>query len=132
MENLDNSTRAKGDSSQTLNPSLYLAIYDSDLGMLEALEKGYTRMILINAIGVTGINLGLKYRQAIDSEPAYDYDLSMSTVPSMELACDTSSKASSSYPCHASLFIQIPTFDRKIVHQSRSLTWAVSQPTLAT
>lgn len=130
--NLDNSTRAMDDSSQALNPSLYLAIHDSDLGMLEALEKGYTRMILINANGVTGINLGLKYRQAIGSEPAYDYDLSISSVPSMQLVCDTSSTAFSSYPCHASLFIQIPTFDRKIVQQSKSLTWAVSQPNLAT
>ncbi|KAF2138606.1 uncharacterized protein K452DRAFT_89052 [Aplosporella prunicola CBS 121167] len=119
-----NSTQAFFDSSQNLQPSIWVAIYDRKFTLKQALEKGYTRMILINANGMTAINLGLEYRQALNEEPAYDYSLSISTIPAQDLVCDVSSrKQTASGPCHTSLFLQIPTFDRRISLQSYAMKW---------
>ena len=52
-----------------------MAVYDPSLGILEALEKGYSRMILVNANGDSSVNLGLQYRQEMGHTRAYDYSM---------------------------------------------------------
>ena len=42
----------------------------------------------------------------------------------MNLVCDVNDVKA--YPCHITLFIQIPTFDRTIVSQRMSMSWTVS------
>ena len=41
--------------------------------MMEALERGYSRMVLISANGDSSVNLGLQYRQEMGHTHAYDY-----------------------------------------------------------
>lgn len=117
------------DSSWLLSPSLWIAIYDPTLNLQEALENGYTRMILVNANGMTAINLGLNYRQVFNASPAYDYDLSISTIPAMTLVCDLGSTTQpASGPCHISLFLQIPSFTRQMSLMSYAMSWTVDFP----
>ena len=50
-----------------------MAIYDPSLDLTDALQTGYTSMVLINANGDNSINLGLRYRKIRGHPPAYDY-----------------------------------------------------------
>ncbi|KAL8718704.1 MAG: hypothetical protein Q9181_008165, partial [Wetmoreana brouardii] len=68
-----NTSQSLADSYATQSPSLWLAIYDPQLNLADALRKGYTRMVLNAANGNNAINLGLTYRQAPNYPPAYDY-----------------------------------------------------------
>ncbi|KAK0615677.1 hypothetical protein B0T17DRAFT_510258 [Bombardia bombarda] len=77
-------------SSRSLSPSIWVAIYDPTLTLEEAFANGYTRMVLINANGIAAINLGLNQRQTLGKALAYDYQLSISTIPSLKLNCDVS------------------------------------------
>ena len=54
-----------------------MVINDPSLSMIDALARGYSRMVLINANGDSSINLGLQYRQKIGHIPAYDYCMSL-------------------------------------------------------
>ncbi|KAI4251489.1 MAG: hypothetical protein LQ352_004817, partial [Teloschistes flavicans] len=110
------------DSKATQSPSLWLAIYDPQLDLTDALKMGYTRMILIAANGDNAINLGLRYRQAPNQPPAYDYEVSLSSNQDLDIVCDTS-PGKYVHPCHVTLFIQIPTFERKVVMQSPVMRW---------
>lgn len=53
-----------------------MAVYDPSLEVTDALQRGYSRMVLISANGDSSINLGLQYRQEMGSIPAYDYSVS--------------------------------------------------------
>lgn len=110
-------------------------------------------MVLISANGDSSINLGLQYRREMGSTtPAYDYGktvprhsfmplahchvhqnplihlaptaLGISTVPNLNFVCNTASR--DSYPCHITLFLQMPTFDRTTVTESAVMDWMVS------
>ncbi|KAK0735324.1 hypothetical protein B0T21DRAFT_411962 [Apiosordaria backusii] len=118
-----NTSQALVDSSRVLSPSLWIAVYDPTLTVQEALENGYTRMVLINANGMTALNLGLNYREALGKAPAYDYQLSISTIPSMDLQCDTSDPKGASGPCFLSLFVQFPSFERQVSRQDVAMKW---------
>ncbi|KAK3324391.1 hypothetical protein B0T19DRAFT_229532 [Cercophora scortea] len=118
-----NSSKARDDSSHVLSPSLWLAIYDPTLTLDQALDAGYTRMVLINANGIVAINLGLSQREALNRKPAYDYQLSVSTIPASDLLCDVASSVHQSGPCFLSLFLTFPTFDRQVSRQSFELSW---------
>ena len=72
----DNATFSLKTSSQEQAPSLYMAVYDPSLAMEDALQRGYSRMVLIGANGDSSVNLGLQYRQEMDYAPAYDYSVS--------------------------------------------------------
>ena len=72
----DNATLSLKTSSQEQNPSLYMALYDPSLSLNDALDRGYSRMVLITANGDSSINLGLQYRQEESYNPAYDYSMS--------------------------------------------------------
>lgn len=50
-------------------------------------------------------------------------DITLSTNQNLNIVCDTSNNYIRH--CHVTLFIQIPTFDRKIVLLQPVLTWAV-------
>jgi hypothetical protein len=63
----DNSSKANADNGYTPSPGLSLAIYDPSLNLSYALNNGYTRMVDINASGMTSINLGLRVRRDIKS-----------------------------------------------------------------
>jgi hypothetical protein len=104
-----------------LSPSLWIAIYDPTLNFTDALANGYTRMVLINANGMTAINLGLNRRQAPNTSPAYDYQLSVSTIPAASVDC----AAGSTTRCHISLFLQFPSFDRQNSRLGVAMEWEV-------
>jgi hypothetical protein len=112
--------------SSTVNPSLFIAVYDPTLGLREAFETGYTRMSLINANGIVAVNIGLQVRQGLDGNSAYDYILGLSSSPTRDLVCDTSSATTYQYPCYVSLFVQIPNFDRTIITTTKAMEWLVS------
>ncbi|KFY75442.1 hypothetical protein V499_04567 [Pseudogymnoascus sp. VKM F-103] len=118
----DDSSKALSDSSMLLSPSLWIAIYDPTLDLASALENGYTRMVLINANGLTAINLGLNRRQAPNTSPAYDYKLSVSTIPAAGVNCGATSTGSTA-PCHISLFLQFPSFDRQNSRLGVEMKW---------
>ncbi|KAM0800056.1 hypothetical protein BDR22DRAFT_259890 [Usnea florida] len=118
-----NATFSLKTSSQEQAPSLYMAVYDPNLSLTDALQRGYSRLVLIGANGDSSINLGLQYRQEMGYNPAYDYTLGISTVPNLNLVCNTASNES--YPCHITLFLQMPTFDRTIMLEKPAMGWLV-------
>ncbi|KAH8693222.1 hypothetical protein BGW36DRAFT_36472 [Talaromyces proteolyticus] len=90
-----------------------------------ALKNGYTRMTLVNANGMTAINLGHNYRQASGRVPAYDCGLSISTMPATELVCDLGSiTVPATGPCHISLFVQIPSLTIQTSLLTNAMGWA--------
>ncbi|KAF3012199.1 hypothetical protein E8E14_008432 [Neopestalotiopsis sp. 37M] len=105
------SEKAFKDSFSHLSPSLWLAIWDSGLSLQESLEYGYTRLQLIDALGASSISLGLRYREEPKKTSAYDYELTLSTVPATNMTCDTSSDEYYG-PCHITIILQYPTFQR--------------------
>ncbi|KAL8659517.1 MAG: hypothetical protein Q9202_007086 [Teloschistes flavicans] len=103
-----NASQSLADSKATQSPSLWLAIYDPQLDLTDALKMGYTR---------------LRYRQAPNQPPAYDYaEVSLSSNQDLDIVCDTS-PGKYVHPCHVTLFIQIPTFERKVIMQSPVMRW---------
>lgn len=95
------------------------------LSLEESLEYGYTRLQLIDASSMLSISLDLRRMELLDRKDAYEYRLtSISSVPSSRLTCDLSS----SYygPCHVTLLIQFPTFEREIISMQREMDWSVS------
>lgn len=82
-------------------------------------------MNLVNANGIVAINIDLRRREGHNGVNAYDYVLSLSSSPNQDLVCDTSTSSTYQYPCHLSLFVQIPTFDRTIISTQKALDWAV-------
>lgn len=79
----DSASPSLESSSQKQSPSLHMAIYDPSLGLIDALESGYSRMVLIDANGDSSDNLGLQYRQETGYPPAYDYSM----TPNSTHAC---------------------------------------------
>lgn len=57
-------------------------------------------------------------------------DLSLSTNQNLDIVCDTS-PGKYIQPCHVTLFIQIPTFNRRIVLQEPIMSWTVSKAELS-
>lgn len=124
---LVNSTQAFIDSSQTPSPSLWIAIYDPTLTLRQALENDYTRLMLINANSITAVNLALNFRQDIGMTPAYDYGLTISSIPFEGLVCDLGSTTETpTGPCHLSLFLQIPSFTRQMSLLNYGMQWTVN------
>ncbi|KAK4191329.1 hypothetical protein QBC35DRAFT_487939 [Podospora australis] len=118
-----NSSQARADSSHVLSPSLWIAIHDPTLTVQQTLESGHTRMVLINANGMTAINLGINRRKALGRAPADDYQLSISTIPSMDLQCDVSADGGARGMCFVSLFLQFPSFERLVSRQDVAMKW---------
>jgi hypothetical protein len=123
----DNSAKAESDSSQKQSPGLYIAIHDPALTFQQALEQNFTRMTLIAANGQSAINLGLRYRQAVDFSEAYDYEMMISTVPAQSVACEwDGSDVEPTTACFATLRLQYPTFDKRTIKRTHSMQWSVS------
>ncbi|KAI1456514.1 hypothetical protein F4805DRAFT_468035 [Annulohypoxylon moriforme] len=119
------SSKAINDSSRLLSPSLSIAVYDPTLSLSEALENDYTRPILVNANGMVAVNLGLNYRQVRGRTPAYDYDVSLSTIPALDMLCNVGSDSKpATEPCFLSLWLQFPTFERQVSTQGYAMSWA--------
>lgn len=118
-----NSTKAAGDSSFEPSPSLSIAIYDPSLNLVDALNKSYTRLIDINALGTTSINLGITSRQALNEDPVYDYNLQISSVPARNLVCNVMDNTS--YPCVSIIRLSFPTFIRTNIKEQRVMGWQV-------
>ena len=51
-------------------------------------------------------------------------DLTITSSPNLNLVCNTG--ADKSYPCHVTLFLQFPTFERTIILQKMAMSWLVS------
>jgi hypothetical protein len=125
MTKIDNATKAL-DESSTTNPTLWVAVYDPTLGMQNAFELGYTRMNLVSANSIVGVNIGLQVRDEANGISAYDYSLSLDSSPATDFVCDTSSAETYKYPCYMSLFIQVPNFERSIITTVKAMTWTAS------
>ncbi|KAK4450974.1 hypothetical protein QBC34DRAFT_296205 [Podospora aff. communis PSN243] len=110
-----NTKKALADASRILSPSLFIAVHDPTLTVEEALRNGYTRMVLINANGVVAINLGIEHREALSHAPAYDFQLTISTIPSTTLECETTAA------CFLTLVFQFPSFERQVLKQDMKL-----------
>lgn len=115
---LDNSTKALADAGRVLSPSLWVAMFDPTLDITEALERGYTRMQLVDANALVAINLGLQLRESAGQTPAFDYELSISTIPSV-------SKVEDDDTGWLSLFLQFPSFTRQVSNQHKAWSWSV-------
>ena len=84
-------------------------------------------MVLVNANGMVQVNLGLALRQVNGKSPSYDYRLTISSIPAMNLTRDRSSSGNADYgPCFISLFLQFPTFGRRTSRLGPGLSWLVS------
>ncbi|KIW01023.1 uncharacterized protein PV09_07539 [Verruconis gallopava] len=120
-----NTNKAANDSSERPSPSLYIAIYDASLDLREALEKNFTRLMLFQANGQTAINLALRYREAVDGTKAYDYTLTISTVPAQTIQCEWDGvSALPDYKCFASVHLQFPSFDRIAISRGQDMSWS--------
>ncbi|KAF5546804.1 hypothetical protein FMEXI_5495 [Fusarium mexicanum] len=113
--------KAIADSSRASSPGLWLAFYDPALDINQALEGGNTRLHLIDANGEVAINLGITRRQKQGEGLFYDYQLAISSVPSLDLNCDTSSGSNSA--CFVSLLVQFPNFERRTLRTEPTLGW---------
>ena len=107
-----------------VNPTLIVGLYDPQLGMQEAFDKGYTTMNLVNANGIVSIIVGLVVKQTENNAPAYSYDLSLSSSPCTSLICDSNDALWQ--PCYMSLYVQIPNFYRTIISTEKEMSWGVS------
>jgi hypothetical protein len=68
---IDNGSKARADSG-TVNPTLWIAVYDPVLGMQKAFNAGFTRMNLVSANGIIGLNIDLRRREGHNGVSAYD------------------------------------------------------------
>lgn len=102
------------------------------LSLEESLEYGYTRLQLIDASSMVSISLNLRRMEMIGRESAYEYQLtSISSVPSKKLTCDLDNESEPYYgPCHVTLLIQFPTFEREVVSVQREMVWSVCFSTI--
>jgi hypothetical protein len=124
----DNAQKAMKDRGSLLQPSLLLAIWDPHLRLTEALERGLTRMVLINANALTSINLHMQVRQThAGSSYAYDYGESdISSIPSISLLCDTSNTLGRYIDlCEVSLQLQYLTFEQSVRSIRPMMEWTV-------
>ena len=69
----DNVSEALEALSITPSPDLWIAVYDPVLSLQEALEGGYSQPNLVNANGISSINLNLDLRQSLDLRSTYFY-----------------------------------------------------------
>lgn len=96
-----------------------------------ALEEDLTQLIDINALGVSSINLAIEDRRN-GSQQAYYYNPSVTSIPAMNIVCDTSNGTSNEIePCTTFLYIRIPGNKRTVIRYERVLDWSVSLPSYA-
>lgn len=102
------------------------------LSLEESLEYGYTRLQLIDASSMLSISLDLRRMEMTGRQAAYEYQLtSISSVPSKKLTCDLGNPSEPYYgPCHVTLLIQFPTFEREVVSVQRKMVWPVCLSTI--
>ncbi|KAK2051312.1 hypothetical protein LY76DRAFT_528814 [Colletotrichum caudatum] len=118
--------KALKDRGSLLEPSLRLAIWDPHLTLAEALERGLTRLVLINANALTSLNLYVESRQTSPgSSLALDYARSdISSIPSRSLLCDTgNNKEQYRDLCEVTLHLQYVTFDLVVSSYRRVMEW---------
>jgi hypothetical protein len=123
-------------------------VYDPIFIWEEAYRGGYGPLNLYDANGVTTMNIGLTYYEALNGTGYYNYgkvthesfhqsitdcrihqDVVFSTCANIGLICDVSQN--STEKCYSSLVMQIPRFDRTIIAKTMSMSWAVSNPILS-
>ncbi|KAI4209768.1 MAG: hypothetical protein LQ349_009525 [Xanthoria aureola] len=107
------------------SPVLWIMVYDPDIAFEEAYTGGYGPLNLMNANGVTTINIGLNFFEPAIDFAYYKYDVKFSTTENLNLVCDVTKNATKL--CFASLIIQIPRFDRTVQTEKMSMQWPVSR-----
>lgn len=125
---LDNTTKALQDAGRILGPSLFVSIFDPTLDLLEALQKNYTRLEHMPANGLSTVTLGLHHRQALNEPGKYDYELSISSTPSMDLRCDSSAEVNMEMACWMTIFLSFPSFSRRVTELNYKMSLTVSVP----
>ncbi len=119
-----NADKAEAQEGFMPSPGLSLAIFDPKNNLSYALENNYTRMIDINALGSTSINLDLFYRINLDDTAAYDYKITLSSTPSLNLVCNTGSNGTQySGPCATRILLRISSFHRTILQEKKGISW---------
>lgn len=108
-----------------LSPSLFVSIFDPTLDYMEALEKNYTRLENMPANGMNTVSLGLHHRQGVNEAGKYDYELTISSTPSLDLRCDSSSGVAVENACWMALFLSFPSFNRRVTEQAYKMSWTV-------
>ncbi|KAH6892549.1 hypothetical protein B0T10DRAFT_594349 [Thelonectria olida] len=112
--------------SRASSPGLWVSFYDPALTISKTLQEGYARMHLIDANGEVAVNLGVTRREKPGEPPLYDYQLTFSSVLSMDLDCDISNGESEDVPvCFVSLLVQFHLFSRRTLRSGPALTWMV-------
>jgi hypothetical protein len=68
-----NATASFGNESVTTAPGVWIAVYDPQYDIGDAIRNGYLQSAQIDANGHTVITVGLQYYEYIDRPPAYRY-----------------------------------------------------------
>jgi hypothetical protein len=83
-------------------------------------------MQLVNANGMVAINLGLESRQEIGLRPRFDYKLTFSTTPAMDINCNQEDIENlDATACFISIFLQFPSFDKRESIEVYAMKWVV-------
>jgi hypothetical protein len=109
------------------SPGLYLALYDYRLNLTDALTLDLAKLIDINALGVSSINLSIEEREN-GTFHYYYYDPSVTSIPSMNISCDISNGIKAdTQPCTTFLYVRMPGNKRTVVKYTKALNWGVSR-----
>ncbi|KAF2495032.1 hypothetical protein BU16DRAFT_617913 [Lophium mytilinum] len=106
-----NVSRAELEEDYYTNPLSNVAIYDPSLTLRIAADQNSTRLIPINANGITSISLIPNRRQYLNKNPVYDYTSTPSSIGAQGLVCDVSNTTGTYWkPCTAAVHVQFSTF----------------------
>jgi hypothetical protein len=121
-------TESTQTKSTVPSPGLYLAIFDQKFELQEAIDLDQTRLIDINALGTSSINLEVEYRTNGTQNNFY-YHPTITSIPDMGIVCNTSARDPSETafePCTTFLYLRIPGTTRVDVQVQNALNWVVS------
>ena len=125
---VDNAQRAKlQNGGVTPGPGLSVAVHDPSLDLETALSRNVTRIMDIAALGVSSLNLGLRYRTFLNQSAVYDYDMSISTNQALDLPCDSSNGGDNSAACYASIYVRYPSLLKVTIAETYAMNWVVSR-----
>ncbi|KAH7371573.1 hypothetical protein BKA66DRAFT_611356 [Pyrenochaeta sp. MPI-SDFR-AT-0127] len=120
-----NVSRAEADQDYYTNPLSSVAIYDPNLALRDAADLNTTRLIPINANGMTSISLIPNRRQYLNKGPIYDYTTNSSSMGAQGIVCDVSNTTGTyTYwkPCTAAVHLQFSTFARTTTSEVKTIS----------
>ena len=102
-------------------------MYNQTIALNDALQQDQTRLIDINALGVSSINLNVVLRKRKKSAEYFLYEPAVTSIPAMNLTCDTANN-NRTYEgaCTTFLYLRIPGTERTVVEDKVQLDYPVS------